>query len=672
MSRKYVPSEFEIYRDDETIPWFSIFKDMEDMQKKGTDSFQAITDVVTKIATKESMKENPNEHVIAIGLHACLIRGRIAEALFMSTDSTDVGILSLRAIVMFVLFDVQGLRDILTILEDKVDEDSLSSDQVRLSTVRVLLAAAEQDTSVIVCVMEFDNLLEKYPEQVENPLVETMFTLYVVGTLLKEVGQVVRAARIADTLEGMAIKKNHRMFLALVENLRGHICNFKGDFEQGEQHYRKFMAISETLGFKLGIAMSLNNLGTLRLNALLLEEGLDYFKQSLELMDVEAGRTVALANLGEICTVLGVFDEAEKYLLEGIRLEEKTKRGVIELYTWYSIFLSKTGRFKESLDYLKNAERIATTSEKPMQKAAYLFAKGINESGKKKYDDAIATFEELLQFAKKEDVFEFLVRAELELASTYVRAYGDSRSTEHLSKAGYHLNDLIQIGKEQGIQALYAESLLARGDMFSIIGKQWESKRDIERALSVAKFIEDPRLEKEAKTRLDSIVEHSKIQKVDQSTVTKSLDRLSGFKPASSKMRDIPQPNLHALITLERGSGLPVFVHHFDEQLTMDSSLISGFISAINVFSDEIMGQGGLLRSINHEGFTVMIEHTELRIVTLIADKESFEIRYKLRSFVQRFNELFPRELSDEGIDPTEFQGAIEIINKIFLRASET
>ena len=662
-----MPSEFAFFEEDEMIPWTNIIKNIGPKEIQGIDSFQAITDAVIKIASKESMKESQNTRVIAIGLHACLIRGRIAEALFMSTDSTDVEILSLRAIAMFVLSDVQGLRDILAILENKVDENSPSSDQVRLSTVKVLLAAVEQDTSVIVCVMEFDSLLEAYPEQVENPLVETMFTLYVVGTLLREVGQVARASRIADTLEDMAIKKNHRMFLALVENLRGHICNFRGDFKEGEQHYRKFMSISTSLGFKLGIAMSLNNLGTLRLNALLLEDGLDYFMQSLELMDLEAGRSVALANLGEICTVLNLFDDAKKYLIEGLRLEEKTQRGLIELYTWYSILLAKTSDFTESQKYLKNAEIIASTSEKPMQKAAYLFAKGIYESARKLNNEAIASFEELLQIAKKEDIFEFLVRSELELASTYIKAYDETGSQDYLSKAGYHLNDLIQIGKEQGIQALYAESLLARSDMFSIIGKHWEAKKDIERAISVAKFIEDPRLEKEAQARLDSSDSYSEEQIVSKSPVVKSLDRISGFKPASSKMREIPQPTLHALITLEKSSGMPIFAHYFNEELTMDSTLISGFISAISAFSDEIMGQGGLLRSINHEGFTVMMEHTDLRIVTLIADKESFETRYKLRTFAQRFNELFPREIGDEGINPEDFRDAESIAKEIFL-----
>ena len=83
-----------------------------------------------------------------------------------------------------------------------------------------------------------------------------------------------------------------------------------------------------------------------------MEEGLDFFRASLELMEMESGRVVALANLGEITVVLGRYEEAEKYLIEGIRLEEKTQTRVIELYAWYSILLAKSGRLNDSSKFL--------------------------------------------------------------------------------------------------------------------------------------------------------------------------------------------------------------------------------------------------------------------------------------------------------------------------------
>ncbi|MFW9811442.1 MAG: tetratricopeptide repeat protein [Candidatus Thorarchaeota archaeon] len=667
MSRKSVPPEFTSLLEDEEIPWDEIIETTRIRYKKKVKLIEAFTDTVVELATRESMKSNPRLGVLVLGLHACLVRGRLAEALFLSNDSEDIRVQSLRAIVLFVLAEAETLRKLVTDMESRVEESSAPADRVRLSTAKVLASAAERDTSVVVSIIEFDNLLEQNPEQIEEPLIETMFTLYVVGTLLREIGQSLRAARIADTLEDMIKPTKHRMFQALVENLRGHIANLQGDFRKAEEHYLELHKISEELSFELGIAMALNNLGTLRINSLKFEEALEYFKSSLELMQVESGKIVSLANLGEISTILSRQKEAEDYLKEGIRLDKKLQRGTIEVYSWYCVLLSRTGRIKESNKQLEIAEEIWKTTERPLQKGAYLFAKGIHESSNNNLDLAIDTFEELLVLAKDNALFEFLVRAELELASTYVKAYMQSEAPEHISRAAYHLNDLIHISNEQGLQTLYAEALLIRSDMYALASQRLEAKTDLEKVISLSSTLDDTRLEKKARSKL-KIVSSEDIAplKLERSELTKSLDRLTGFKPAAGRLKEIPTPNLHSLIVIDRGSGLPIYVYHFDSTLEMDSSMIGGFISAITAFSDELLGDKALLRSINHEGFTVMMEYSPERVVTLIADQETFDVRYMLRTFGQKFNITYPMEITTRGVDPTEFKDAEILVKKVF------
>jgi tetratricopeptide (TPR) repeat protein len=667
LSSKKVPPEFASLLSDDQIPWEDIAASAKSKRKKGVSSFEVFTDIAISLATKESMKDNPNQSILVLGLHACLVRGRLAEALFLSTDSNDIGVLSLRAIVLFVLTDVDELRHVVSKLDSDITEESAPTDQVKLSTARVLLAAAERDTSVIVSIMEFDNLLEENPEQVEEPLIETMFTLYVVGALLFEVGEIARSSRIADTLADMAKSKKHRMFKALVENLRGHFYNYQGDLTKAEKHYLKLQKISEDMSFQLGIAMALNNLGTLKINSLQFEDALNLFQKSYEMMEVESTKIVSLANLGEICSVLGKYKEAEDYLKEGIRLEKKNQRGTIEVFTWYVVVLSRTGRLKEATNYLEMAAEIADSTEKPLQKCAFLFSRGIYEAESNRLDDAIQTFEELLVIAKENDAFEFLIRSELELASTYVKAYMQSESADHISKAAYHLNDLISLADEQGLQALHAEALLIRSDMYTLANQRTEAKNDLEKVISVAADIEDSRLSRHAQAKLKIITsDEAAILKLERANLTKSLDRLTGFKPPVSRPKAVPTPNLHSLIVLDRGSGLPVFVYHFDATLEMDSSILGGFISAITAFSDELLGDKALLRSINHEGFTVMMEYTSERIVTLIADEETFDVRYTLRTFGDRFNEEYPLDLDTRGIDTKEFYGADNLVKRVF------
>ncbi|MHA2021976.1 MAG: hypothetical protein ACW96N_09695, partial [Candidatus Thorarchaeota archaeon] len=113
--------------------------------------------------------------------------------------------------------------------------------------------------------------------------------------------------------------------------------------------------------------------------------------------------------------------------------------------------------------------------------------------------------------------------------------------------------------------------------------------------------------------------------------------------------------------------GLTEYVHYFDQKLEMDSTMVSGFISAISSFTGEFMGGTGLLRSINHEGSTIMLEHTKPRIVAMIVENETFDIRYLLHGFAEKFNEVFPAAEEGDGIAPDDYKGAEKIVKDFFL-----
>ncbi len=660
-----IPPEFADMKDRSGVPWEEIHKKYGERKLQGEPAFSAFTDIVIEIASKESMKENPDPSILSLGMKACLTRGRLAEGLFVSAESNHPEVLSLSAIIYFVLSDVEGLGRVLSKLQEIVNEESDLSDKIRLSTVRVLQAAAERDTSVTMCVMEFDNLLETDPQQVEDPLTETMFALYVVGSLLREIGEANRASRICDTLEDMAERKNNRMFMALTENLRGNICNLRGDFDTAEEHYLRVKEISEDLSFELGLGIAYNNLGTLHTNSLRIENAVEYFEKAYEHMETDATKLAPLANLAELCTIMGMYDKAEEYLKEGMRIERKTKQGMIEVFSWNAILLSLTDRQDEALECLKEASRIAQSSDKPLQIAAYYHAEGVFNASKNNWQEAVSSFEEALKIGRDNAAFEILVRVELELARTYMKAYEHEDDEEFLASAAYHLDDLIQIAKEQGLKSLYAEVLLLRSDVFRFANKKLEAKGDIERALSLANYVDDSRLVNQAQYRMGLLEGRIEKHSAREVAVSNLMDRVSGFKPAG-QMKDVPKPTIRALIALDRGSGIPQFVHYFDMKLEVDSSIVSGFISAIMSFTSELMGTKGLLRSISHEGFTLLMEHTETRTVALIADEESFDLRYLLREFSNRFDEMFPPK-DAEGVASAEYENARSLAHEIFL-----
>jgi hypothetical protein len=80
------------------------------------------------------------------------------------------------------------------------------------------------------------------------------------------------------------------------------------------------------------------------------------------------------------------------------------------------------------------------------------------------------------------------------------------------------------------------------------------------------------------------------------------------------------------------------------------------------------MGGTGLLRSINHEGSTIMLEHTKPRIVAMIVERETFDIRYLLHEFAEKFNEVFPVDEDRDGIASEDYNGAERIVQDFFLK----
>ncbi len=666
VKQKEVQPEFRHFLGDDTIPWDNLIKAASKRTKKDVSPFEAFTDAAIELASKESMKKKSNPSIIRLGVEAGLLRGRIAECLFISDGSNDPDILSLRAISLFVLSDTKEIIEALKIMESIIGDDSPPSHQVKLSTVKILLAAAEKDTSVITCIMEFDNLLEAHPEQVENPTIETMFALYVVGFLLREVGQLDRAARIVDTLEDMARSSNHRMMLALVENLRGNICSFRGEFDRAKEHYLRLQSASTKLSFDLGHAMALNNLGNLMLSMLKLEEAFDYLDAALELMQVEYGKIMPLTNLGELSIIMGRYEEAEEYLTQAIRIDEKVKRGILEPYTWYAVLLTKTSRYPEAMKYLKKAKAMAKNSEKPLEQGAYLYARGVYDTSQHKFDAAIKHFEKALRTAKENNILELLVHVKPQLARMYVESHSITQDPEDIVSAAYHIGDLIQISKEQGLQDLYAEALLLRSDIMKLAGKRLEAKEDLERAMSVASFTGNSRLEEEAGVRLGEITApEAQAMELDREGFSKAIDRVSAFKSAGGPII-VPTPTVSALIAIDRTSGLPEYVYYFDTKVQVDSSLVSGFVTAISAFTNELMETQGLLRSINHEGFALLMEHTESRTVALVVSEETFDIRYLLREFSQKFDEKYPTPEASRGINQRDYDDADDLVLQTF------
>ncbi len=84
--------------------------------------------------------------------------------------------------------------------------------------------------------------------------------------------------------------------------------------------------------------------------------------------------------------------------------------------------------------------------------------------------------------------------------------------------------------------------------------------------------------------------------------------------------------------------GRDVFAHQFEES-HVDPALVSGMFSAITSFIKETTKSTELLRSIDHGDTSVIIEYGKYIFAAIFADRETSDVRAKLKSFIEEFED---------------------------------
>ncbi len=108
----------------------------------------------------------------------------------------------------------------------------------------------------------------------------------------------------------------------------------------------------------------------------------------------------------------------------------------------------------------------------------------------------------------------------------------------------------------------------------------------------------------------------------------------------------------YGIIVLDLEKGHPAYSYYLSERFNADTVLISGLLSAISNFSSEIMNKESSLKTINYEGFTIIIEQGNQYAAVLVSDNETLDSRKKLRYFIYEFEEKFAPRVAEVTYSP--------------------
>ncbi|MFB0562624.1 MAG: hypothetical protein ACETWM_15570 [Candidatus Lokiarchaeia archaeon] len=110
----------------------------------------------------------------------------------------------------------------------------------------------------------------------------------------------------------------------------------------------------------------------------------------------------------------------------------------------------------------------------------------------------------------------------------------------------------------------------------------------------------------------------------------------------------IGDPNIYALYFIERDSGKCMYHQKFSG-VEVDPDRLSGFISAIVSFSEELLPKMGdeWLKTIDRGSFKLIVERGNNVYGLLIAAQETPEMRMKLKSLINNFEKKFSSEIQE-------------------------
>ncbi|MFW9968520.1 MAG: hypothetical protein ACFFEA_15335, partial [Candidatus Thorarchaeota archaeon] len=262
------------------------------------------------------------------------------------------------------------------------------------------------------------------------------------------------------------------------------------------------------------------------------------------------------------------------------------------------------------------------------------YTRGVLLHQRMNLDDAIKLLENALTLAVVGDMFDYVIKTQVQLASVHLKRY-QIHGDEQDYKAAYNYSEnLTQIAEEQNLGPGMVESLLLRAILKrtakDVVGAKHDLLRAkalaIENELSAVVKVIDREIGEVQSLENTAIEINRMIPKAPD--IEESLEEVPGVFARLMDMGMARKPilvpvKLYRLVVMQPKVGLPVYTYDFDNKMEEASFLVYGLLSAVTSVGSEIFPDAGRIRSLAHEGKTIIMEHEGDYMGALIAEKEN-------------------------------------------------
>ena len=311
--------------------------------------------------------------------------------------------------------------------------------------------------------------------------------------------------------------------------------------------------------------------------------------------------------------------------------------------------------------------------------ASLFYLRGLLYHQRMNLDDAIHYLGKCLELAVETDLFEYVVKSQIQLAAVCLKRYRIHGYEKDYYSALHYSENLIQIAKELELDELWTEALLLRAILRKVAKDVYGAREDLKQARAMA--------ESTGQDSIASLIDHE-LQEVRRLVARvkrqKHHDEENGDSMMDEALEAIPvifdeslklevsresleiSVELTRLVIMNLSSGLPLYTFNFVGHANQKDDLVYGFLSALSHLAAEVMDSAGMIRSISHEGSTVMMEHRGAYMAALFSNREDFRARQSLQRFLREFLRLLPEIRPGEVMSDEYRMAADEMLKRIF------
>ncbi len=455
-----------------------------------------------------------------------------------------------------------------------------------------------------------------------------------IGQILWQQRQYEEALNYYMTCLELSKKLNIKQHSAIIMSNIGLIQWNISNLDLALEYFEKSLNLFRELGMEAQVAFCLNNIGAVYTQKGELDKALHCHKQSLEIVSKYnqlKEKAAILNNIGLIYFEKGQYITAEEYLEKCLEIQKQQSDTIDASETLCNLVLvcqsiaqqqpNKDYQEKAS-DWLKELENLASNNkDKPAVTSMYHLTKALILMKKKRFRDMLHAHRTLSEIINKRQVRNpFLIQAIKALGELKVVELGISENEQEILK---ELKDLISrlfdIAKEQNSYLVLIDAYLLQARLHLIEFKVEAARRILQAAQD---FAEEKGLKTQAMVIshehdkiLNQSEEWNELIQQDASIMERielaELEQMFFSQIRNEKEileRENEKPILFLIIS---NHGLSLHSYSFIEDQNFSELLISGFITAINAMSTQILSEQGTLERIKHDEYTILLKPIE-------------------------------------------------------------